>query len=152
MHALSPPICYVMSYRTRGEEFILLLYTNAEGCSSGSPRRGLRYVDTHLSLRINGSAGGPTSFDSNLYRSDSNLFQPVDYSPDEALVENVNPSLSDECSVLSSDTKNEAILHTSVRHPSESDQTESDTSACLSDDVCLLTRDTSPPFLCRVRH
>ena len=89
----------------------------------------------------------PTSVDSNMPRSDSNLFQPVDYSPDEAPIENVNPCLSDECSVLSSDANNEAILHTLVRHPSESDQTESDTSACLSDDVCSLTRDTSPPFL-----
>ena len=78
---------------------------------------------------------------------DSNLFQPVDYSPDEAPVENVNPCLSDECSVLPSDAKDEAILRSSVLHPSESDQTESDTSACLSDDVCSLTRDTSPPFL-----
>ena len=79
---------------------------------------------------------------------DSNLFQPVGYSSNEAPVENVNPCLLDECSVLSqSDTRNKAILHTSVRHPSESDQTESNTSACLSDDVCSLTRDTSPPFL-----
>ena len=78
---------------------------------------------------------------------DSNLFQPVDYSPDEAPVENVNPCLSDEYTVLPSDAKDEAILRSSVLHPSESDQTESDTSACLSDDVCSLTRDTSPPFL-----
>ena len=52
----------------------------------------------------------PTSVDSNLSRSDSNLPQFVECSLDDTRVENENPCLSDECSVHSSHAKNETSL------------------------------------------
>ena len=83
-----------------------------------------------------------TSVDSNMPRSDSNLLQAVEYSPDEASVENVNPCLSDECSVFSG-AKYEATLDTSVRHPSEFGQTKSVASTCLVNDICSSTQELS---------
>ena len=83
-----------------------------------------------------------TSVDSNMPRSDSNLLQAVEYSPDEASVENVNPCLSDECSVFSG-AKYEATLDTSVRHPSEFGQTKSVASTCLVNDICISTQELS---------
>ena len=98
-----------------------------------------------------------TSVDSNMPRSDSNLLQSVEYSPDEAPVENVNPCLSDECSV-SSGAKYEATLDTSVSHPSEFGQTKSVASTCLVNDICSSTQEpsyfliTDPPVCDETMH
>ena len=76
----------------------------------------------------------PTSVDSNLSRSDSNLPQFVECSHDTR-VENGNPCLSDECSVLSSDIKNVSESRADFA------QTQSIFSTCLANDSCSLTQE-----------